>query len=115
MYETEQRFHSSIKEIRSFNNKKFHPERTEGRHYDFLNPIDLYIVHDVHTAIQFEVRGRKYEVWLGRWEKGGGWDAVNIKVEPVGRIRFSEPVSLMLQPVPFGSGSGSSRKWQWSA
>lgn len=89
LYEAKQDVFRSLKKLRNNKFSKQYPVR-----YDFHKPDSVYLVHLPPRVLSFKALGNKFEMHWGMSSRGFGWDGIQVKAEPIGKITFAESKSI---------------------
>lgn len=86
----------ALKQIRTY-------EKKYPREYEFFNPTNIYLVHELPPVLTFRVEDRTYEVFVGAASRLH-WNAAQVSVHPVATIRFEKPIKI---------SDGLDHVWEW--
>lgn len=78
-------------------------EKKYPRNYEFFNPRELWLIHDMPRVLEFMIDDRKYNIYMG-FHGIHSLTSPSITVFPIATIKFCEPVSI---------DDGVNYAWDW--
>lgn len=96
LYKVTPDMRNALKRIRTL--EKIYP-----RKYEFFNPRQMWLIHDMPRVLDFKIDDRYYSINMG-FHEVHSWSSPSITVFPIASIIFREPVTI---------DDGVNHAWDW--